>query len=316
MFLSNNHDGSPLMVEEVKAQMETTDFYEHSLKFYPNRGQLNERLFAYKDNVAGSVAITNEGDLEYYYGDAVLIESFGAGVNVEQINLIEPDEFVTNLYLPGPDSEDLKNINSYQQLLIEDVYPSIDLRLKASPRNVEKQFEVAAGGDITNLVVSVEGDELQVNEDGELVASDNVRFSKPVAYQIIEGERKDVEVEYEILSSNTYTFEVGDYDSNYELVIDPVVESNFYSTDQGYLNNVYESHLGSNNLLYVVGETKNGAAFPVGSPEQSNPTFNFRNPMTLYIAVLDPTDLTLQNFTYYYLDMTGVTGQYIGNEYL
>lgn len=54
-----------------------------------------------------------------------------------------------------------------------------------------------------------------------------VRFTKPLAYQNIGGEKKTVEVAYVIYEGNTYGFEVGNYDKKRPLIIDPLLASTF-----------------------------------------------------------------------------------------
>ncbi|MCM8816201.1 MAG: SBBP repeat-containing protein [Candidatus Omnitrophica bacterium] len=53
-----------------------------------------------------------------------------------------------------------------------------------------------------------------------------VRFSKPVAYQEIEGKRRYVDVSYKV-SGSRYSFCVARYDKTQPLVIDPLLASTF-----------------------------------------------------------------------------------------
>ena len=94
---------------------------------------------------------------------------------------------------------------------------------------------------------------LKVNEKGELeVETDlgTMKMTKPVAYQKIEGERVDVAVNYALQAQRSmlqppnpqsripnpelrYAFNVGDYNKDYSLIIDPLLTSTFIGgTDQ------------------------------------------------------------------------------------
>ncbi|QII12692.1 hypothetical protein KsCSTR_33130 [Candidatus Kuenenia stuttgartiensis] len=114
---------------------------------------------------------------------------------------------------------------------IGEVYKGIELKLKAYGNNVEKLFYVKPGANPDQIKINLGGiqpaastairsmketgvcpplagvggglraKELYVNEQGQLVAETElgpVTFTKPVAYQEIEGKRVDVAVEYEI----------------------------------------------------------------------------------------------------------------------
>ena len=74
-------------------------------------------------------------------------------------------------------------------------------------------------------------DKLYVNADGELVAEVNgqpVRFAKPHAYQNVAGSAKAVSVEYALAGQDKAHLQIGDYDKNLELVIDPILSYSTY----------------------------------------------------------------------------------------
>jgi hypothetical protein len=83
-------------------------------------------------------------------------------------------------------------------------------------------------------MLSIEGVECStINREGELELTTRfgkVRFTKPYAYQEIEGGREEVDVSY-ILGKNsppiTYRFKVGEYNPEYPLIIDPLIYSTF-----------------------------------------------------------------------------------------
>ncbi|NJK83393.1 MAG: hypothetical protein HC912_05825 [Saprospiraceae bacterium] len=64
-----------------------------------------------------------------------------------------------------------------------------------------------------------------INDDGELVipiSSGNIRHSAPYAYQEIDGETIEVESRF-ALAEGILSFEVGAYEEDYALVIDPTI---------------------------------------------------------------------------------------------
>ncbi|MCF6150461.1 MAG: hypothetical protein E3K37_17645 [Candidatus Kuenenia sp.] len=117
---------------------------------------------------------------------------------------------------------------------------------------------------------------LWVNENGELVAETElgpVTFTKPVAYQEIDGKRVNVDVEYIIentkdrnqntnyLTKNSklptlsskliYGFTVASYDKTKELVIDPLLASTYLSGSYDNLGDAIA--LDSSGNVYVDG---------------------------------------------------------------
>jgi hypothetical protein len=72
---------------------------------------------------------------------------------------------------------------------------------------------------------------VKVNESGDLVlsfATGEMRETRPVAWQEIEGERVPVDVAYRLTADQEVGFKAGSYDPCYPLVIDPVLSWNTF----------------------------------------------------------------------------------------
>lgn len=99
------------------------------------------------------------------------------------------------------------NVPTYNQVNMGEVYKGVELRLKAYGDNVEKLFCVKPGGSPDSIKVQLEGSKfLRVNRNGQLEADTElglVKFTRPIAYQEIEGKRVEVAVEYNIHSPVT-----------------------------------------------------------------------------------------------------------------
>ncbi len=130
-------------------------------------------------------------------------------------------------YFKGSDPSKWKTgISTCNVVNLGEVYEGIGLRLKAYGNNVEKVFCVKPGADPGQIRIGLSGikdcgmqnaecgienpksetrnPKLQINEDGELVVETElgpVKFTKPVAYQEIDGRRVEVAVEYELYVS-------------------------------------------------------------------------------------------------------------------
>ncbi len=160
-------------------------------------------------------------------------------------------------YFKGNDPSKWKsNLSTYEVVDMGEVYDGIGLRLKAYGNNVEKLFTVTPDANPEAIKVGLSGaTALRVNEDGQLEAETElgpVKFTKPVAYQEIDGKRVVVTVEYKIHGAEgeegrgaeeqgktrnskpetsnsklTYGFTVASYDKTQDLVIDPLLASTY-----------------------------------------------------------------------------------------
>ena len=138
-------------------------------------------------------------------------------------------------YFLGQDPSNWRtNIPSYARVKYADVYPGVDLVFYGSQRRLEYDFIVAPGADPKAIALNVEGSrKLRVNSHGDLlvtVSGGEVQFQKPLVYQQISGERREIAGSYAITGDHQVTFAVAKYDSSKPLVVDPVL---VYSTYLG-----------------------------------------------------------------------------------
>ena len=138
-------------------------------------------------------------------------------------------------YFLGQDPSNWRtNIPSYARVKYADVYPGVDLVFYGNQRRLEYDFIVAPGADPKAIALSVEGArKLRVNSRGDLlvgVSGGEVQLQKPVVYQQIRGERREIAGSYAITGDHQVTFAVAKYDSSEPLVVDPVL---VYSTYLG-----------------------------------------------------------------------------------
>ncbi len=145
-----------------------------------------------------------------------------------------------------------------------ELWPSVDVELKAYGANIEKIFKVYPGGSVEDIRLSLDGVlGFNVDEEGELILETklgDLAMTKPVAFQDIDGLQKDVEASY-LVDGNTYGFAVGDYDPHFPLVIDPLLASTFIggsSTDGGIFLEVFDVTiaLDSSDNVFVTGDTR------------------------------------------------------------
>jgi hypothetical protein len=134
-------------------------------------------------------------------------------------------------FTPGAPAGGLRDVPMYSSVRYSQVYPGVDLVYYGRQRELEYDLVVAPGADPTSIRMRFAGAETpQVTPDGELalqVGGRAVRLKKPELYQEENGTRTPVSGEFALLASGEVGFEVGPYDRDRRLVIDPVL---IYST--------------------------------------------------------------------------------------
>ncbi len=131
------------------------------------------------------------------------------------------------------ESKHRDGLPSYERMNLGDVYPGINVQLRATGANVEKIFTVAPRYDPTMIQVRLDGaQQLELGPHGELIAHTGngpVTYTPPIAFQEnATGQHVAVQVRYTLASTSyRYSFAVGAYDADRPLVIDPLLQSTY-----------------------------------------------------------------------------------------
>jgi hypothetical protein len=118
------------------------------------------------------------------------------------------------------------DVPMYGKVRLAQVYPGIDLVYYGTHGQLEYDFIVAPGADASAIRLSLEGTDPRLNANGDLIlpvhgTSDEVRFNKPVVYQMNAGVREPVDAAFTIAANHQVSFALGAYDRTRELIIDP-----------------------------------------------------------------------------------------------
>jgi Beta-propeller repeat len=149
-------------------------------------------------------------------------------------------------------------LKAFTRVRLDEIYPGISAVFYGNEKSLEYDFNIAAGADPSVITMQFGGAEkISVNQEGELVIRANggeITQHRPVAYQTIDGERKDIKVGYKILDNHTAAFTIGKFDHSQPLTIDPVLG---YSTYFGgnYGDNIHAIAVGADGSIYAAGET-------------------------------------------------------------
>lgn len=217
-------------------------------------------------------------------------EIHGRNISSTKVNFVKKDGVIQPL-------------SAYEQVQFVSVYPGIELNLQASGGNVEKIFKVSPEGNPDNIRLQMTGGrKLEINDQGELkieVATGQVIFSRPVAYQEIAGQRREITVAYRLDGKNDYGFSLGNYDKTRDLIIDPVLEqSGTGGAGVSYANGLAVDAQGN---VYIAGTTYSASllAYPIPYTGYDT-TFNGGYARSdSYVMKFDP-DLTMPQVVTYF----------------
>ncbi len=196
--------------------------------FIPNEGQVkNDQIAFYTHTLGGALYVTHQGELLHRIrlanGKSVLVkERLSTGA------LSPQGGAQTRLRVHYPEHQ--KPLKSYNILHLGTIAPHLKAELIAHEEGVEKLFILEPGGDISNLHITLQGvQELAIDPSGELRfsgAAGQASFTAPIAWQNIDGEKEPVKVAYR-LSESGYGFELGEYNRDHAVVIDPLLAATY-----------------------------------------------------------------------------------------
>lgn len=169
----------------------------------------------------------------------------------------------TSNYLDlSDDSKHLTGVEHFRQVRYEQLYPGIDLVFYGNDRTLEYDFIVAPHVDPSAIALSFAGaEDIRIEADGALalrLGAETVKFGAPVLYQERTGKRIPVDGKFRLDGAQRVSFEVGEYDADRELVIDPTL--------------VYASYLGGGGDDYGNGIAVDSAgnAYIAGTTSSTN----------------------------------------------
>lgn len=139
-----------------------------------------------------------------------------------------PQAQVSNYLRGSEESAWRKGVAQFGRLRCAQVYPGVDLVFYGSQGLFEYDFVVAPGADPGAIEIEFAGPGgLRIAADGALetdLGGSRLVHHRPVVYQERNGRRELVAARYTRTAANRVRFEIGAYDRNAPLVIDPVLQ--------------------------------------------------------------------------------------------
>lgn len=240
---------------------------------------------------------TRLADLDPPEADVVRFQLVNSNADA---SAVASNELVTksHYYVGNDPTKWRTNVANYGEVTYRDVWNGIDLKYYGTDQHqLEFDFIVHAGADVSQIRFDVAGAEsVSVNERGELALglSDGRTIIQhaPILYQSLDGRRQPITGQF-TLDSDRVGFEVGDFDENADLVIDPVLEYSSYLGGAGP-DSATDIRVDADGYIYI-GGTSGSVGFPGSSSESGSQA---------YVAILNSHGY-LTNFAVVGLNTTG-----------
>jgi Beta-propeller repeat len=259
----------------IRARLASSSI-EVPILFEPNVGQAPS-LVAYLARGPGYVIVLMQQStvLRLTKGGAALHLSWvgDKAQHQPQLSAEQRQDSVSNYFIGNDTSKWHSGVANYGAVRYQQVYPGIDWVVYGNPRQLEYDFVIAPGTDPRQIKLRIAGaDRLALDGNGDLlikVRGETLRQGKPTVYQTTsQGDQQHIEGHYVLdRRRRQIGFEVGEYDHNRKLVIDPVlVYSTYLSGDSD--TSITDIAVDGAGNAYVTGTT-NSRTFPTVDPLQS-----------------------------------------------
>lgn len=241
-----------------------------------------------------SLALAGKGNQQK--PEVVRVSLIGSNENVEPQG-IDTLPGLIHYYVGNDPTKWTPDVPQFRQVRYHNIYPGVDLIFYGNHRQLEFDFDVAPGADVSAIKLKVAGATLHKHGwDLDLVTpSGNMAVLKqPELFQGEGPSRLRISGRYSVNKANEMTFLVGPYDHRQPLVIDPALHpALIYSTFMSLSNSVNP---------FALAVDGNGAAYLAGQSVSSDGThfsafvakFDFSSSSVLYQTFLggaQPTSL-------------------------
>ena len=284
-------------------------FDNNSLSLIENKGQWqdNIKFIAQKSNL--NLIITSEGIIYDFFDftgenltrrNVIAMELVGSNTQKKVIGN-KPSDVFYNYFKGNDESKWSVKCRSYEEVIFNNVYNNIDLVLLTDEGNPRYDFIIKKGGNPENIKIKYNGvpsATIKANEISLKSVFGEIFNNKLRAFQIIDNETKIVECNFKWINdeSGLIGFDLGQYDKNFDLIIDPIVFGGYFggsATDE-----IKHLSVGKNGEFVVIGTTN---------------SLNFKTTPGVYDEVYnDDIDIFISKFISYGSDKRLVFSTFFG----
>jgi hypothetical protein len=152
----------------------------------------------------------------------------------------------------------------YESIIQKNIYDGINLKYYFENDKVKYDLIIAPKVNPKQIKFKYEGtDKIEIKNESLFITTSlgEFREEKPYAYQIINNKLIEVSCSYNIIQNQIISFKIGDYNHDYELIIDPIL---FFGTFSGSTSDNWGmcATPGNDGSLFVAGISF-GQTYPV-----------------------------------------------------
>lgn len=164
-------------------------------------------------------------------------------------------------FLHGKDGDSWqRGVHGRSSVVYRAKYEGVDLHFSGDDGNLKSTYYVAPGIDPLDIRWRYVADALldtRIDESGDLVVIDPeggavVTEKAPIAWQTVNGVRREVSVRYALFGDGSVGFELGAYDPARELVIDPDIEWATFLGGNG-TDHINDLDVDGHGMVYLAG---------------------------------------------------------------
>lgn len=232
----NDNPTSRKVFEENKGQFPHEVLYRAQFgqsRLYVEQNQITWHLVERKENNCNHIHscleeehfINNHVFRQEFIGSSELQEHLGKNASQHYKNYIKgrnPSNWATE-------------VRDYSEVNLIGIYPGIDMRFYTNDAGVKYDWIIQPGAnpEIVEWNYSFVQDLKIINGDLHIItAVDTIIEQAPIAYQIIEGKKRYVSCQFKKKNSSIQ-FDLGNYNGNYPLIIDPILVFSSYTGSLG-----------------------------------------------------------------------------------
>jgi len=275
------------------------------LYFIENQGQLDEECAFYVQGSDKTLYFTADGVTFSLHGDEGRrwnVKMVFAGADPEVKPQGEGRQEASFSYFRGRPEDWKTGCSSFSRITYANLWPGIDLVFLSAGNRLKYEFTLSPGADPSRIRLSFRGvSRLEKTDDGSLrirTPVGSIEDGKPIAFQEIDGERREVGVEYALLGEPTDSiqdcgFVLEDYNPSRPLVIDPemilycgYIGGGFWLTEL-----ITDVAIDGEGNLYATGSTQSSELdhFPV----MVGPDLTLNGDEDAFVAKVDASGSTL-----------------------
>lgn len=157
-----------------------------------------------------------------------------------------------NYYIGKDANKHAENVNLYQEVSVKNIYDGIDIRYYVDKGYLRYDYIIHPGADASKIQFSFKGQSNDYIKNNNIIFTTrfgNIEIKELQSFQAT----KKIASKFTKNGSN-YSFELGTYDKNKTLVIDPLIYSTFIGgSDYEFANNI--AYFSTSGHIFITGKT-------------------------------------------------------------